>query len=234
MERYLDYFREEHMDVLAQKKLFLGMSRDEIRSFLFFAKPLYIRFYEGQTNQLDNRFSNMIGLAISGSIHIFTVSGDGNRALLRTMKDGDAGGVLCSLIDYAKYTIELTACADAELILFSADAVFLTEEKIAVPQHKMLVNIIASQRETYFDMAEHLAILSQRTIRAKIMRFLRSFTERSGSLEFTIPYSRDGLADYLAVDRASLSRSLGALRDEGVIAFDRSTFRVLDAERLFD
>ena len=42
MERYLDYFREEHLDVLMQKKLFSGMTHDEIKSFIFFAKPLYV------------------------------------------------------------------------------------------------------------------------------------------------------------------------------------------------
>ena len=227
MERYLDYFREEHLDVLMQKKLFSGMTHDEIKSFIFFAKPLYVKLYEGQSLQLEYEYFNMMGLVISGAMHVFSVSYDGNRTLMRSMKNGEAGGVLCSLI-------ELVAYQDAEMIMFSADAVFQTEGTIVVPQHKILVNIIQSQREMYLDMAEHLAILSQRTVRTKILRFLRYYSEMNNSLEFKVPYTREGLADYLAVDRASLSRSLGAMRDEGVIAFERSEFKVFDADKLYE
>ena len=234
MERFLDYFREEHLDVLMQKKLFSGMTCDEIRSFILFAKPLYVKLYEGQSLQLEYTYFNMMGLVISGAVHVFSVSYDGNRTLMRSMKDGDAGGVLCSLIDYCKYMIELVSYQDAEMIMFSADAVFQTEGTIVVPQHKILVNIIQSQREMYLDMAEHLAILSQRTVRTKIMRFLRYYSEMNNSLEFKVPFTREGLADYLAVDRASLSRSLGAMRDEGVIAFERSEFKVFDADKLYE
>ena len=164
----------------------------------------------------------------------YSVSYDGNRTLMRSMKNGEAGGVLCSLIDYRRYLIELVAYQDAEMIMFSADAVFQTEGTIVVPQHKILVNIIQSQREMYLDMAEHLAILSQRTVRTKILRFLRYYSEMNNSLEFKVPYTREGLADYLAVDRASLSRSLGAMRDEGVIEFDRGSFKVLEEDKLYD
>ena len=31
MERYLDHFREEHIEILQSKVLFRGMNRDEIR-----------------------------------------------------------------------------------------------------------------------------------------------------------------------------------------------------------
>lgn len=234
MERYLDYFREEHLDVLMQKKLFSGMTHDEIKSFIFFAKPLYVKLYEGQSLQLEYEYFNMMGLVISGAMHVFSVSYDGNRTLMRSMKNGEAGGVLCSLIDYRRYLIELVAYQDAEMIMFSADAVFQTEGTIVVPQHKILVNIIQSQREMYLDMAEHLAILSQRTVRTKILRFLRYYSEMNNSLDFRVPYTREGLADYLAVDRASLSRSLGAMRDEGVIEFDRGSFKVLEEDKLYD
>ena len=39
MERYMDHFREEHLEVLAEKTLFQGLTRDEIRAFIFYAKP---------------------------------------------------------------------------------------------------------------------------------------------------------------------------------------------------
>ena len=42
MERYLDHFREEHIEILQSKVLFRGMNRDEIRSFIVHANPVYV------------------------------------------------------------------------------------------------------------------------------------------------------------------------------------------------
>ena len=78
MERYMDHFREEHLEVLAEKTLFQGLTRDEIRAFIFYAKPLYVKLYEGQRLRLENEYSRMVGLVVSGLTHIYTVGYEGN------------------------------------------------------------------------------------------------------------------------------------------------------------
>ena len=40
-------------------------------------------------------------------------------------------------------------------------------------------------------------------------------------------YNEKELANYLAVDRASLSRSLGELKNEGIIDFKKNQFTIL-------
>ena len=42
-----------------------------------------------------------------------------------------------------------------------------------------------------------------------------------------IPFDRQGLADYLGVDRSALSVEIGKLRREGVIESHRSAFTLL-------
>ena len=56
---------------------------------------------------------------------------------------------------------------------------------------------------------------------------IRDRAALAGSDLFAIPFNRQQLADYLEVDRAALSKVLARMRDEGVIDFDRSTFRLL-------
>ena len=234
MERYMDHFREEHLDVLAEKTLFQGLTRDEIRAFIFYSKPLYVKLYEGQRLRLENEYSRMVGLVVSGLTHIYTVGYEGNRTLVRSMEEGDVGGLLYTMLDYQNFVLELVAYRDASVIMIEVDAIYDTEGMVVSAQQKILVNMIKSQRRTFFELTEHLAILSRRTVRDKILRFLRYYAQITGGTEFTLPFSREGLADYLAVDRASLSRSLSMLRDEGVIAFHRSDFRILDADKLND
>ena len=94
-------------------------------------------------------------------------------------------------------------------------------------QHKILVNVMASQRQLFISISEHLMCLSQKTIRDKIMRFLKICSESTRSYTFDIPMSREQLAEFLAVDRASLSRSLSGLKSEGIIDFNKNHFTIL-------
>ena len=61
--------------------------------------------------------------------------------------------------------------------------------------------------------------MGQRTTRDKVLSYLSAEAQRLGSCEFDIPFSRQQLADYLAVDRSGLSYELGKLRDEGLLEF---------------
>ena len=50
--------------------------------------------------------------------------------------------------------------------------------------------------------------------------------QRSGGAVFEIPFNRQQLADYLSVDRSALSTELGKLKAEGLLDFDRSSFKM--------
>ena len=49
-------------------------------------------------------------------------------------------------------------------------------------------------------------------------------------LKNILPYFFCSLAAYLAVDRASLSRSLGELRREGILEFRKNHFKILSTQ----
>ena len=51
--------------------------------------------------------------------------------------------------------------------------------------------------------------------------------EEAKSSRFFIPFDRQGLADYLSVDRSALSAELGRLRDDGVLNFRKNQFEFL-------
>ena len=172
MERYLDHFREEHIEILQSKVLFRGMNRDEIRSFIVHANPVYVELYEGQRMRLDREFSHMIGLVITGVTHIYSVGYDGTRTLLRSLGDGETSGLLYSMLDYQNSLVEFVASSDAEMIMFTPDSIRVQELGDVQVQHKILVNLIAGQKNLYYEMTQHLACLSKRTVRDKVMRFL--------------------------------------------------------------
>ena len=59
------------------------------------------------------------------------------------------------------------------------------------------------------------------------MAYLLEQAKRAGSPEFTIPFDRQALADYLGVERSAMSAELGKLRKDGVLECKGAWFRLL-------
>ena len=72
-----------------------------------------------------------------------------------------------------------------------------------------------------------LRITSRRTTREKLMSYLLAQAQIRQASQFTIPFDRQELADYLGVDRSGLSVEISKLKAEGVIDCHRSTFKIL-------
>lgn len=230
MKNYIEYFKDEHLAMLREQLLFSGLTDHEIFMFIQFAKPSYVRLKEGKSIQIANQYSQMIGTVFSGSTYVYSVDYEGNKSLLKSIGLGETSGTLYSMLDYFNSLVEFTATTDSEIILIRPECLYIADEKLAIIQQKILVNLIASQRQIFLDISEHLACLSQRSIKDKILRFLKINCEKEHSYSFSVPFSREELANYLAVDRASLSRSLGELKDEGIIDFKKNRFTILTTD----
>jgi CRP/FNR family transcriptional regulator len=100
-------------------------------------------------------------------------------------------------------------------------------------QHQMLRIISQELVQDH----QHLVALGRRTARERLALFLHSLSQRlyaagySGE-DFRLPMSRDDIASYLGLALETVSRLLGRLSDEGVIAVERRRVRVLDAAML--
>ena len=87
-----------------------------------------------------------------------------------------------------------------------------------------LVEVLAQENAGLTSKVEHL---SRRTVREKVLSYLSTEAHKQGSDRVVIPFNRQQMADYLSVERSGLSVVLGKLRDEGLIEYHKSTFRLL-------
>lgn len=64
--------------------------------------------------------------------------------------------------------------------------------------------------------------MSKRSTRAKLLSYLSEEAKRQNRSHFTIPFTRQQLADFLCVDRSAMSNELCKMRDEGLLQFDKN------------
>ena len=66
--------------------------------------------------------------------------------------------------------------------------------------------------------------MTKKTTRARVMSYLSEVAAETGKNTFEIPFNRQEMADYLAVERSALSATLSGMQAEGLITFRKNRF----------
>lgn len=231
MKNFTEVFNDDSIKELQKQLLFSGLDEEEIYLFILHAKPKYIHINRGESVQIAEKFDHMMCVVYKGETNVYGIEYGGYKTLLKNLSSGKSSCQMYTMFDYATDLVEFTASEDSDIILIDPQSIFIGEKSLALIQQKILVNAIASQRQYLLTLSEHLSILSQRSIRDKILRYLSLQRSKHCKNEFEIPFSRDELANYLAVDRASLSRALGSMKKENIIDFRKKRFILLDQNK---
>ena len=88
----------------------------------------------------------------------------------------------------------------------------------------MLANLLQVSLRKNLELSRRMLHTSSKTIRGRLLSYLSEQALLAGGRQFTIPFNRQQLADYLGVDRSALSNELSKLRRDGMLTFSRSTF----------
>jgi len=81
---------------------------------------------------------------------------------------------------------------------------------------------------------QKITFLTYKTTRQKIAALLLYYMQDEQTKTVTLPYTREEMADFLCLNRSALSRELSAMRDAGLISFNRNRFDLLDLSALGD
>ncbi|MDZ7747623.1 MAG: helix-turn-helix domain-containing protein [Halofilum sp. (in: g-proteobacteria)] len=167
----------------------------------------------------------------AGCIRTTHPASDGDEQVIGFHLPGELLGL--DAISEGRHQCDATALERTNLCAVPFDQLEAVACHVPGLQHQVL-RIIS--RELVHDH-QHLVALGRRTARARLALFLHSLSERlhaggySGA-DFRLPMSRDDIASYLGLALETVSRLLGRLADEGVIAVERRRVRVLDAAAL--
>jgi CRP-like cAMP-binding protein len=68
--------------------------------------------------------------------------------------------------------------------------------------------------------------ITKRTTREKLLSYLSEQSRVHNSNSFEMPFDRQGLADYLSVERSALSTEMSKLKSDGVMNYRKSHFEL--------
>lgn len=118
--------------------------------------------------------------------------------------------------------------ADYTKVLFLDTDMFTDESNMRYSWYpKMLANLLKISAGKNLALSNRIFCTGPKTIRNRLMIYLSSQAAKAKSSEFSIPFNRQQMADYLNLDRSALSKELCKMRDEGIITFHKNHFHIL-------
>ena len=206
--------------------LFQGFTQEALEEALAFFDAKQKHFDRGSVICNLGDTLPRFGLLLSGAVHAFRDDINGNRMILANVAPGGTfGESLCYLgCDSQVY---ISTVADSDILMLSVEKLKDPDALSSPIGIEMSMRFTQMLAERALSMNDRIQILSRITIREKINAFLAQHAHRSKRQSFEIPFDRATMAFYLGTDRSALSRELGRMRDEGLIAFSGNKFKIL-------
>lgn len=218
---------KKYLNELKNCALFNGISDEDLPAML---SCLGARVAEVEKNQIifeEGSDAKTIGVVLSGSVQLVLDDYYGNRSIVALISPGELFGESFACARVESLPVSMTASADGRVLLLDFSRIVTTCSNACQFHSRMIFNLLRLVAEKNLVFNQKIEITSRRTTREKLMTYLMYQAKLNKSSSFTIPYDRQGLADYLGVERSALSAEISRLRAEGIIESRKSEFTIL-------
>ena len=217
---------KEFVHVLKQTKLFAGVGDEDILSMLSCLGAKLRTYKKGEyILRQGERLSDILVLA-EGSLLIQRDDYWGNRSILGHIGVGEIFGEAYAAPESGTLLNDVIATENSSVFFFDVKRVITTCSN-ACRFHSLVVqNLFFAVSEKNRGLVQKLDSISRRTTREKLISYLSEEAKKQNSAYITIPFNRQQLADYLAVDRSAMSNELSKMRDDGLLEFEKNRFRM--------
>ena len=215
---------KDFLSVIRSSSLFSGISEDELPAVLSclnmrkesFSKDCFL-LRVGDT-------ADSIGLVLSGNVLIIQEDIWGNRNILSKAGPGQSFAAAYACAPGSVLNVSVVAETPVTAMFLNENRILNVCSSTCVHHSRIIRNLLGELAEKNLHFSEKLSHMGQRTTRAKLMSYLSAEAQRLGKYEFDISFSRQQLADYLAVERSGLSLELGKMKRDGLLNFHKNHF----------
>ena len=168
------------------------------------------------------------GILLDGEVHIESIDLWGNRLILHSIAPGQS---FAETFAFCKVPmmVDVTAVQDSRVLFVDLGILLATENHTCSWYPKLLQNLLILSTGKNLAWSTRMLCISSKSIRTRVMTYLSGEAIRRGTTQFTIPFNRQQMADYLNVERTALSKELGRMQQEGILTFRKNQFCLLQA-----
>lgn len=157
-----------------------------------------------------------IGLVIEGSLDIIRIDYNGTRTIIETIYEDEILGT--SLTSLLSNDYEIITREDTKILWLDYKVILGINDTKYSYYNQFIKNLLMIALEKNTLKNERIEILTQKTIRNKLLEYFRIEALKNRSKIIYLKSTWQDLADYLAIDRCAMTRELKNLKEEGFIS----------------
>lgn len=215
---------KDFLSVIRASQLFSGISEDELTAMLTCLDTRQTNFPKDTFLMRVGDTADSIGLLLEGSALIIQEDIWGNRNILSKAGPGQTFAAAYACAPGSVLNVSVVAETPVTAMFLNVGRVLNVCPSACAHHSRIIRNLLGELAEKNLRFSEKLTHMGQRTTRAKLMSYFSAEAQRLGKYEFDIPFSRQQLADYLAVERSGLSLELGKMKNDGLLDFHKNHF----------
>ena len=218
---------KKYIPILKRTRLFSGVSEEGIAAMLSCLDSKLREYKKGEYVFRQGEHLNHITVLVDGDLHIQRDDYWGNRSIIHRIAIGEMFGEAYITPESGALLNDVVATQDSAVIFFDAKRI-ITVCSSACRFHSMVVqNLFFAISDKNRKLVQKIGHVSKRSTREKLISYLSEEAKSQNSASFIIPFNRQQLADFLSVDRSAMSNELCKMRNEGLLTFDKSFFKLL-------
>lgn len=203
--------------------LFRGISKEEWKEIQTLQCMRQCTYSKGETIFHMGDLIHEMGVVLSGNIYIENVDLWGDKSILQSIPAGQTFAetyVLC----HEPLMVDVVCAESTEALLIDIGTLLREENQRRTWCQKLYRNLLRNALQKNLALSSRIFCTSSKKVRGRLFSYFSFQSMRTGSMEFTIPFDRQQMADYLNVERSALSKELGKMKNEGLINFHKNRF----------
>ncbi len=206
-------------------KLFSGCAKEDINELEKRLDFRVVRYGKGSVIYAEGDAVTDIGLVLSGSVRLEHTDLWGNKSILGITASGGVFAEAYACMPDVPMMVDAVANEECEVLFISAPKL-LGVHPACKSQGRLIQNLLLISAAKNQQLSRRSLHTSPKTIRGRLLSYFSEqvVVQKSGKIK--IPFDRQQLADYLNLDRSALSKELGKMRKDGLIAFHKNIFEI--------
>jgi len=217
---------KKYYPVLLKSPLFHGIIEKDLESMLSCLNARAVGYAGDSVVFLAGDPAERVGLVLEGAVQVVREDIFGNRAILTALMPGQLFGETFACAGVEILPVSVIAVSDCKILLLDYRRIVTTCPTACVFHSRLIENMLKILAGKNLVLNQKIEVLSARTIREKLLAYLVAQAGVTRNRRFTIPFTRQELADYLSVDRSAMSREMGIMQKEGMIRFKKNCFEL--------
>ena len=220
-------YLKKYQSILERTSLFGSIPSDELQALLSCLAPRVQQFAANGLIFAEGSPAGQMGLVLHGSVQIVQEDFYGNRHIIAALGPGELFAEAFACAGIASLPVSVFAVQECTVLLLDAARILRPCQNACRFHQKAVLNLLQSMASRNLQMNQKLWLLSRKTTQQKLMAYFSAQAKAAGSREFSIPFNRQQLADYLGVERSAMCCELSKLQSKGCLTARKNSISLL-------